>query len=312
MTTLAVYHKTVPNKKNQEKVDLLRFFANGARTVGDVVTDVNDHNYYFSDVAIIQGWVAPGQPLTPHGDLRSRVISGQLERSRYVVGVDSNLFLYANTENPHHYLRYSFNGVFPKTGIYCDSHVDPQRWQKISTDLNIRLKDYRREGNHILLCMQRNGGWSMGNLDNQDWALKTIAEIRKYSDRPIVVRLHPGDKETKRIIKAGGPLCKLKFNYNVILSHNENLLDDLKDCWAAVNHNSSPVVGAAIEGYPIFVTDPDNSQCKEIANLSLSKIENPLMPDRQKWVERLSMFHWKFSELNSGECWQHMRQFVNL
>lgn len=310
MTSISVYHKSVPNKKNQEKIDILRFFAQGARNVGTSVTDVNDYNIFPADVAVIQGWIAPGQTMTPHGDLRSRVIQTQLQNSKYVVGVDSNLFLYADTSNRLHYLRYSFNGVFPSTGNYCDTNIDPKRWQKVSRDLNLQLKDYRTAGNHILLCMQRNGGWSMGKLDNQDWVLQTIAEIRKYSDRPIVIRLHPGDKETKRIVKAGSPLCRIKFNYGVMLSQNENLLDDLKNCWAVINHNSSPVVGAAIEGYPVFVTDPMNSQCRDIANTDFSQIENPQMPDRLKWVERLSMFHWNFDELKSGECWQHMKQFI--
>lgn len=310
MTKIAVYHKTVPNKKNQEKIDILRFFAQGARVLGEEVIDVNDYSHYQSDVAIIQGWVAPGQTATPHGDLRNRVITGQLQAAKYVVGVDSNLFLYANADNPLHYLRYSLNGVFPSTGIYCDTNVDPMRWKQISDDLNLSLKDYRTTGNHILLCMQRNGGWSMGSTDAQDWAIRTIAEIRQYSDRPIVIRLHPGDKETKRIFKAGGPLCKVKLNYGVMLSQNENLVDDLKNCWAAVNHNSSPVVGAAIEGYPVFVTDPNNSQCRDIANTALSQIENPRMPDRQQWVERISMFHWKFDELKSGATWAHMKKFI--
>jgi len=311
MTLLAVYHKSVPNNKNQEKMDILRLFAQGARAKGETVFDINNYSVYSAaDVAVIQGWVADGQPTSPHGDLRARVIKNQLEHSRYVVGVDSNLFLYADTTNPYHYLRYSFNGIFPNTGIYCDTEVNPERWKSISKDLNLQLKDYRETGSHILLCLQRNGGWSMRGLNNQDWAVNTIKEIRKYSSRPIVIRLHPGDKETKRIVKAGGPLCKIKFDYGVTLSHNENLLDDLKNCWAAVNHNSSPVVGAAIEGYPVFVTDPTNSQCRDIANTDLSKMENPWMPDRQAWVERLAMSHWKFDELRSGECWDHMKKFI--
>jgi len=70
------------------------------------------------------------------------------------------------------------------------------------------------------------------------------------------------------------------------------------------------VVGAAIEGIPIFVMDSINSQCAEIANTDLSKIETPTMLDRQSWVERLGMFHWNFQELTSGECWQHIRKFI--
>ena len=209
-----------------------------------------------------------------------------------------------------HYLRYSFNGVFPNTGIYCDTEIDPLRWQKISKNLNLSLKDYRTSGEHILLCLQRNGGWSMGPVDIQTWAVETINTIRKYTDRPIIIRPHPGDKTSKNIIQPGNPACKIKFSKAVQLSSNVNLVDDLKNCWAAVNYNSSPVVGAAIEGVPIFVCDPIKSQSAEIANTDLTQIENPKMPNRQPWVERLSMFHWNFNELKSGECWNHMKKFI--
>jgi hypothetical protein len=239
------------------------------------------------------------------------VIENQIKNGRYVIAVDSNLFLYSNTLNPLHYLRYSYNGVFPNTGIYCDSNVDPDRWKKISKNLNITLKDYKTSGNHILLFLQRNGGWSMGTTDIQDWANTVISTLRQYTDRPIRIRKHPGDKTSQEIIKPGHPQCKIKFSKNVTLSENVNLLDDLTDCWAAINYNSSPVVGAAIEGYPIFVMDPAKSQCAEIANTDLSIIENPIYKERQHWAERLSMFHWNFNELKSGECWAHMKQFIS-
>jgi hypothetical protein len=49
--------------------------------------------------------------------------------------VDSNLFLYADKSNQKHYLRYSFDGVFPTTGFYFDQDIDPARWKQISKDL---------------------------------------------------------------------------------------------------------------------------------------------------------------------------------
>jgi len=311
MTSLAIYHKTVPNAKNLEKIELLKNFSYGAKITGEIVKDIIDHNYQLADVAVIQGWLGEGANTTPHLQLRNTVINQQISQKKYVVVVDSNLFLYANTDNLLHYLRYSFNGVFPNTGIYCDTDIDPSRWQKVSKNLNIRLKDYRTTGDHVLVCLQRNGGWSMGNIDIQDWAIDTINTIRSYTDRPIVIRTHPGDKTSKGIIQPGHPQCKIKFSKVVRLSTNENLVDDLQNCWAAVNYNSSPVVGAAIEGIPIFVMDPTKSQCAEIANTDLSQIENPKLPDRQSWVERLSMFHWNFDELKSGECWNHMRSFIS-
>jgi hypothetical protein len=308
---VTTYHKSIPNAKSQEKVDLLKYFSMGVKLAGDNSNDCYDYTYRLSDVAVIQGWVNIGSKTGQHLTLRNSVINNQLKNKKYVVVADSNLFLYTNTANPLHYLRYSFNGVFPNTGIYCDTKIDPNRWKKISRDLGISLRDYKNSGNHILLCLQRNGGWSMSDYDVQDWTLSTIKEIRKYSDRPIVLRGHPGDKAAREYLDPNSPKCRLKNLPNVSFSNfDRSLLQDLTNAWAVVNHNSSPVVGAAIEGYPIFVTDSNKSQCKDIANTDLSKIENPDRPDRQHWVERLSMFHWKFDELRTGECWQHMRNFI--
>ncbi len=236
--------------------------------------------------------------------MRNQVIQEQIKSNQFVIAVDSNLFLYSDTNNPMHYLRYSFNGVFPLTGIYCDTKIDPLRWQKLSQNLNLSLKDYRTSGDHILICLQRDLGWSMGGVSVPEWTNQIIDKIRQYTDRPIVVRAHPGDKNS------GNYLNQIPWSQSIRLSTNKKLTKDLQNCWAVLNHNSSPTVGAAIEGYPIFVTDPAKSQCREIANTDLAQIENPLMPDRQKWVERLSMFHWNFDELRSGECWRHMREFI--
>jgi hypothetical protein len=308
---VVIYHNSIPNKKNIEKIEVLKNFSLGVKAAGDQIIDSYDYNYIPSDVGMIQGWLGYNYSQSSHLKLRDTVIKNQIKNNKFVLTVDSNFFLYAvGKENlPHHYLRYSFNGVFPNTGIYCDTNVDSQRWRQISKDLNLSLKDYRTSGNHILLCLQRNEGWSMGPVNIQDWAITTINNIRQYTDRPIVVRPHPGDKQSKLILTPGNPQCRIPLSSNVKLSTNVNLFDDLKDCWAAVNYNSSPVVGAAIEGVPIFVADKSKSQCAEIAN-DLENIENPTMFDRQQWIERISMFHWKFSELINGSAWQHMKKEV--
>jgi hypothetical protein len=311
MISVNVYHSSVPNNKNLEKIELLKNFSLGARVCHDRVNDIHGYNYTPCDVAVVQGWLGEKKANSAHLLLRKNVIENQIKNDRYVIAVDSNLFLYANTLNPLHYLRYSYNGVFPNTGIYCDSIIDSDRWRKISKNLNLTLKDYKTSGNHILLLLQRNGGWSMGTTDVQDWANTVISTLRQYTDRPIRIRKHPGDKTNQEIIKPGHPQCRINFSKNVTLSENANLLDDLIDCWAAINYNSSPVVGAAIEGVPIFVMDPTKSQCAEIANTDLSMIENPIYKERQRWAERLSMFHWNFNELKSGECWAHMKKFIS-
>jgi hypothetical protein len=218
--------------------------------------------------------------------------------------VDSNLFLYSDKSNPLHYLRYSFDGVFPTTGFYFDKHIDPARWTKISKDLGIGLQPWRTHGNHILICLQRNGGWSMRGLDVIEWMNTTILEIRKYSRRPIIVRAHPGDKKIGRYLKVN--------HKSVALSVNTGLKEDLINAWATVVYNSSPSVASVIEGVPAFLTDPQpqHSQSVAVANTDISRIEDPVMVDRQTWIERLSMCHWKFDELKSGEAWQFFKKYI--
>lgn len=302
------YKNVVPIKNNsREKNLLLVHFINGVNQTGDIGVYYDGYQVQESEVGLIQGWQHERGKTAAHLKLRQDVIDTQLQKNKYVISADSNLFLYANPSNePHHYLRYSFNGVFPTTGIYCDNNPDPARWQQISKDLNITLQDYKTKGKNIVLCCQRNGGWSMGHYDTVDWIVNTVHEIRKYSDRRIVIRGHPKDKKASQYLNNH----RIHSLPNVKLSLNVPLEADLYKAWAVVNHNSSSIVGPIIQGYHAFVTNPNNSQCKEVAHNHFKYIEQPEYFDRQKWLERISMFHWKFSELEDGSCWRHMREYI--
>jgi len=95
-----------------------------------------------------------------------------------------------------------------------------------------------------------------------------------------------------------------------ISSEAHSLMDDFTDCWTVVNHNSSPGVAAVIQGIPVILTDPDRSQACDVATPGIHRIENPLMPDRDVWIQRISQFHWSHSELQSGACWEHMKKWA--
>ena len=310
---VVLYLAGIPAKnKNPEKPQILRNFAEGVRRIGDMALEHELLSYVPSDVGVIQGWTHEDGKTAPHLTLRQLVIQNQRSINKKILTADSNLFLYKDKSNAHHYLRYSYNGIFPNTGIYCDNIINPDRWKKISSTTGMSLKSIRDNGKHILLCLQRNGGWSMNGFDVQDWAINTVNTIRQFSDRPIIIRSHPGDAKAQIYLDPLNPQYKLKHLKNIIISKDgKDLIHDLNNAWAVVVHNSSPAVAAGIEGYPIFLTDPDRSQAAEIANTDLKLIETPNTEfDRQRWVERLSMFHWNFEELKSGECWSHMRNYI--
>lgn len=303
------YYNVVPSKnKSQEKYNILTKFVQGVNAAGDTGILHTGNDLVDADVGVIQGWQHERGKNAPHLRLRQSVID--CTRNKHVVCGDSNLFLYANKTNaPHHYLRYSFDGVFPNTGIYCDTNIDPKRWQQISLDTGIELEPMKNKGKHILICAQRNQGWSMGSVRLETWLVNTCQSIRKYTDRPIVIRLHPKDNETNR--NASSIQQMLRNIKDVRLSTNRDSFDaDLKKCWAVVNHNSSSIVGPLIKGYSAFITDPATSQCAEVSHVGFENIESPQEFDRQRWLERISMFHWKFNELEDGTCWKHMRQYI--
>lgn len=303
--TAVAYYSGIPSKNNNsEKPKILDNFILGVNASGDRGIAHRAMNVIPCDVALIQGFVHPDGKDLPHLRLRKAAIDMQKKNGRRSLIVDSNLFLYKDQNNSKTYLRYSFDGVFPTTGFYFDTDVDPQRWQKISRDLNISLKPWRSNGNHVLICLQRNGGWSMGGLSSIDWLFNTIKLIKTNTDRPIIVRTHPGDKKIKQILRV-----KEK---NVSMSVKEKLTEDLQNAWCSVVYNSSPGVASSIEGIPTFVTDPDpkQSQSFDVANFDLKNLENPMLLDRQQWIEKLSMCHWNFDELKSGEAWQFFRKYI--
>tara|TARA_B110000503_G_scaffold69653_1_gene108552 strand:- start:773 stop:1720 length:948 start_codon:yes stop_codon:yes gene_type:complete len=302
------YYNVVPVvNKSQEKFDILTKFIQGVNAAGDTGIVYSGYDLQQCDVGVIQGWQHDLGKNMPHLKLRKLVMDRNA--NTHVCTADANLFLYANKSNqPHHYLRYSFNGIFPTTGQYFDNIVDPIRWQQISRDTGIHLEAIKRYGRNILICAQRHQGWSMGNISLDKWLLDTCHAIRKYSDRPILIRLHPKDNASNR---RAPQIQQLFKNFKgVALSRNNSIEDDLKNCWAVVNHNSSSIVGPLIKGYSAFITDPIKSQCAEVAHHNFQDIETPKEFDRQRWLERISMFHWKFSELENGTAWRHIRQYV--
>ena len=303
MKFVAYLNGCPPGPKNKHKQALLWDFVQGVNSLGDEGILHQQPNMLNSDVAFIQGWVHQNSGASQHLMIRKSVIQHQQRNNNRLLVADSNLFNYIDGNAVKDYIRYSFDGVFPTTGNYFNSgFVDNTRWQGIFNKKNIKLKPWRTQGNHILICTQRNGGWSMKGLDVPTWLDNIVTEIRKYSDRPIIVRGHPGDRYHKQYID------QKKYR----LSNSPLLTNDLVNAHAVVTYNSSPGVASAIEGVPVFVTDPDAriSQAHAVANTDISQIENPRTFEREKWLAKLAMSHWNTEEIKSGQAWKHIRQFV--
>lgn len=299
---VAAYLNGIPaSNSNEEKPKMLKEFIAGVNKFGDEGILISLGDPVYCDVAVIQGFVHEHSKTSPHLRLRREVLEFQKKNNKRTIIIDSNLFLYKSALSQKKYFRFSYDGVFPSTGEYCNKESSANKWLKIKKDLGIDLKPWRLgKGDYILLCLQRNGGWSMGNNDVGEWATNLIKEIKRYSNLPIRVRPHPGDKNSLAIA----------LRLGVSVSDTISLEEDLANAYACITYNSSPGVAGVIEGVPTFALDPIRSQAASVSHHSLSQLENLVEFDRTQWIQDIAQCHWSFEEMHSGEAWAHMRQWA--
>ena len=296
-----------PGNTNPEKPAIIVNFIEGVWKTGDEGTIVTDYTPVDADVAVVQGFVHPGSKNSLHLNLRKEVFEKQKRDNKRSIIVDSNLFLFADRKNSKKYLRYSYDVIFPNSGEYCNETPDPARWSKISRDLQIQIKPWRlTKGKHVLICCQRDGGWSMDGQALMPWLLKTIKSIRNHTDRPIRIRFHPGDK---KILEHKRMIARYRLP-GVSISHYENILQDFISCHAVISYNSSPAIAAALDGTPVFVLDPDRSQASEVSHHDLAHLENLKEFERLPWAQKMAQMHWTLDELKDGTAWRHLRQWA--
>lgn len=302
MYDVVVYFSSLPRIADHDrKVQIMRAFSQGCKNQGLRVLDQTELNVVDCRLAVMIGWV--GQTFKgPHIHLRNDVINRQLSRGNHVMPIDGSCFKFADPNS--RYVRYSLDGVFYNQHEYANKNSSDQKWNQIRYDLKMpNMLPYRTAGNHILICLQRDGGWNMKGEDLERWLVITVKRIRAVSNRPILIRPHP-----KRPMKE--TVAKVTSFPEVYVSVPPSTLDqDLEGAWAAVFYNSSSSVAAILKGIPVFVTDED-AVTWDVANNDVRDIQNPRLPDREQWLYDLAACHWSDEELRQGLVWKHFLPYL--
>ena len=100
--------------------------------------------------------------------------------------------------------------------------------------------------------------------------VKTINEIRHYTDRQIIIRFHPGDKKKRDHVRN---LAKYKIA-KIRISSNENIMQDFAIAKCVINYNSSPSKISVIEGIPTIQLDASRSLQMAQVRTNFNAIEN--------------------------------------
>ena len=261
-------------------------FINSMQDAGDTVLVDKDDN---CDIAVIwsvlwQGRMANYRPIwnayrTKNKPIVVLEVGGIKRNETFKVGI---------------------NGV-NREADFANENVDSERWKKF----NIELKPWAQAGEEIIICGQHHNSHQWRNNPKMyKWFEQQITEIRKYSDRPIVVRPHPRDHiniDTTKFknVKVIAPIK----NQN---TDDTNFNEILKNAWAVVNHSSNPAMQSVFNGVPVFVSEASLSY--DVGNSTLANINNPSRPGRWSWANKLAYTEWTTEEIKQGLPWRRIKK----
>jgi len=304
---VVVYISSVANpRKHLRKIACLESFAEGVTKTGHHVHVESDFKYQPARLAVILGWATTNTG-GPNIVLRKQIIAEQQQHKFKTMCIDSSCWKYLDDSGT--YLRYSLGGPFYDRAEYANKDSGPEKWQEISQRLSLQLNPPGVNDGHILICIQRDGGFSMKSLNPIEWLDAKIKEIRLHTTRAIVVRPHPGSYTMQNFDKFTSPKYKAKWNVSVIDPKHSKLTDNLVGAHSVVLFNSSASVAAVCAGIPVFA---DDSSCVSwaVANKNVSSIESPVTFDRQQWIQDLAAAHWSDEEARAGKIYQKFLPYL--
>ena len=299
MHDVVVYASSLPRVADRSrKTEVLEAFAAGAQAQGARVLLQREPQIVPARLAVILGWVGT-KIRGAHIQLRRDVIDHQRVSKNLIMPIDGSCFKFVDDHSQ--FLRYSLDGVFYNRDRYANANSTAGKWNQIQQVLGLQLQPWRQQGDHVLVCLQRDGGWSMKGTDMTAWTVNTVRRLRELTSRPIVIRAHPKHRIDLSVLS---DLTGVRKSL-----HGTDLTQDLAGAWAAVFYNSSASVAAVLAGIPVFATD-DDCVAWRMANPDLAQIEDPKMPAREQWLYDLSAAHWTDAESRSGAIYRHFLDLI--
>jgi hypothetical protein len=218
--------------------------------------------------------------------------------------IDASCWKYLDDQGT--YLRYSLGGPFYDRAEYANHNSDATKWNEIRNTINVPLIEAPviKANGHVLICMQRDGGFAMKTLDPIRWLENKITLIKEYTKRPIVVRPHPGAYRVQDFRK-----FRNIPRVTVVDPTKSSLLQDLQNAHAAVFFNSSASVAAVCANIPVFV---DDQSCVSwsVANKNIANLESPQAFDRSQWLNDLAAAHWSDADGRAGLIYQKFLPYL--
>ena len=298
---IAIIEDTANHQQHRE---VLHSFAKGCG--GDVTTSNKVDGY---DCAVIFGSYKKKRGRPQHQGKGKIIESGipyiQLETQLIGRPIDTAI---------HNEFRVGVNGFLWDDAKWGFEHIEEDRSKRVF-ERNGYDPDvpWKQDGEYILLCMQKVGDASLRDADVFEWTENTVNDIRKHTDRKIIIRPHPLYRKSS----LHNTLKEKVLNVSNTHWQETDLLKDgfvsiqeqLQKAWCTVTYTSGSGIDAVINGIPNIACDT-GSMVYDVSSKDIAEVENPYRGEKKEWTNRIAHCQWSIEEFESGECWKHVSKSI--
>lgn len=270
---VAIYYQD----SNRRSKIIAQAFAKGIVRCGDtcVVKSLSDYVGVEADVAVFYGTLL-------------RPMKDYIAARKHYVYVDLGYWGRLADGKFSGYHKVSVDARHPTAYFQRVAHDE----KRISVFKKLKLKPWRKAGNHILLAGMSAKACAAEGFRPEQWENDIVSLIRRFTDRPIIYRPKPNWPD----------YSELKDCY---LNPSTELAAVLMSCHAVVAHHSNVAVDGIVSGVPAFCW---RGVAKPQALQDIALIESPLMQeDREQWMRDISYCQWSVNEMIDGKPWRHLK-----
>lgn len=227
-------------------------------------------------------------PLVLRGILKHKIMKQCWQDNRTFYYMDTGYFGNEKTAaNPN---GWKFYHRIVKNNLQHGEIIErpDDRWKK----LNKKIAPWKKDGRKILVAKPDIKPCKFYDIDLDQWTTDTVETIKKYTDRPVVIRERAPKREDR--------------------IENDTLYTALMDdVFALVTYNSVAATESILLGIPAFTLAPCNAASPVCSN-NLQEIDSPYYPDddkRHAWAFHLAYGQFHVSELRDGSAKQKLEQW---
>lgn len=180
------------------------------------------------------------------------------------------------------------------------------------TDMKISWPGWQHnQDGHIILVLQLSGDASLRGQDINEWALDCVTQLRRITDKKIVIRSHPlcSDRGfndhadlAMNILSSGLP--NIQLSDGAVVPWKQ----ELENAYCTVTYSSGMAIDSVLSGIPTIACDDGNfaygfssNTVEEVNSLRLATKE-----EIEQWLIFLAGCQWSAKEMRSGAAWQYL------